>query len=159
MWVRLVAAIPSHRVVSAHPSLTQDTGYYGSSPRFTVSEAGHPARYHRPLSLSRGGGHSLRNQCFHSIFGEISDPGYHPEGMYEFKIDLNGDAIEDVTYRITSMTGTLPPVNASSCVVSQGLTRTDPHASGTVLLRVTHRRNRHRSKRSARGRMRTSITR
>jgi len=40
------------------------------------------------------------NVC-HSIFGEIPAPGYHPEGMYEFKVDLNGDAIEDVTYRIT----------------------------------------------------------
>jgi len=28
-------------------------------------------------------------------------PGYHPEGMYEFKVDLNGDAVEDVTYRLT----------------------------------------------------------
>jgi hypothetical protein len=27
--------------------------------------------------------------------------GYHPEGMYEFKVDLNGDAIEELTYRLT----------------------------------------------------------
>jgi hypothetical protein len=40
------------------------------------------------------------NVC-HSIFGPIPAPGYHPEGMYEFKIDLNGDAIEDLTYRFT----------------------------------------------------------
>jgi len=40
------------------------------------------------------------NVC-HSIFGPIPAPGYHPEGMYEFKVDLNGDAIEDVTYRLT----------------------------------------------------------
>jgi hypothetical protein len=40
------------------------------------------------------------NVC-HSIFGKIPTPGYHPEGMYEFKIDLNGDAIEELTYRIT----------------------------------------------------------
>jgi hypothetical protein len=38
------------------------------------------------------------NVC-HSIFGPIPEPGYHPEGMYEFKVDLNGDAVEDVTYR------------------------------------------------------------
>jgi hypothetical protein len=30
------------------------------------------------------------NVC-HSIFGPIPSPGYHPEGMYEFKIDLDGD--------------------------------------------------------------------
>lgn len=40
------------------------------------------------------------NVC-HSIFGPVPTPGYHPEGMYEFKVDLNGDAMEDVTYRIT----------------------------------------------------------
>ena len=40
------------------------------------------------------------NVC-HSIAGPIPVPGYHPEGMYEFKVDLNGDAVEDVTYRIT----------------------------------------------------------
>jgi hypothetical protein len=40
------------------------------------------------------------NVC-HSIFGKIPTPGYHPEGMYEFKIDLDGDAVEDVTYRVT----------------------------------------------------------
>ena len=31
------------------------------------------------------------NVC-HSIFGPIPSPGYHPEGMYEFKVDGNGDA-------------------------------------------------------------------
>src|SRR5580704_12685068 len=40
------------------------------------------------------------NVC-HSIFGPIPAPGYHPEGMYEFKVDWNGDAVEDVTYRLT----------------------------------------------------------
>ncbi|MGO9205851.1 MAG: DUF4331 family protein, partial [Candidatus Limnocylindrales bacterium] len=40
------------------------------------------------------------NVC-HSIFGPIPAPGYHPEGMYEFKVDLDGDAVEDITYRIT----------------------------------------------------------
>lgn len=40
------------------------------------------------------------NVC-HSIAGDIPVPGYHPEGMYEFKIDLNGDAVEELTYRLT----------------------------------------------------------
>lgn len=38
------------------------------------------------------------NLC-HSIAGAVPEPGFHPEGMYEFKIDLDGDAIEDITYR------------------------------------------------------------
>ena len=56
----------------------------------------------RDLYLFRGetGTVFVINVC-HSIFGAIPVPGYHPEGMYEFKVDLNGDAIEDLTYRIT----------------------------------------------------------
>ncbi len=38
------------------------------------------------------------NVC-HSIAGDIPVPGYHPKGMYEFKIDLDGDVVEDLTYR------------------------------------------------------------
>jgi hypothetical protein len=37
----------------------------------------------------------------HSLAGEDIPRGLHPEGKYEFKIDGNGDAIEDVTYRFT----------------------------------------------------------
>lgn len=40
------------------------------------------------------------NVC-HSIAGPVPVPGFHPEGMYEFKVDLDGDAIEDITYRVT----------------------------------------------------------
>ena len=39
------------------------------------------------------------NVC-HSL-GKPTIPGYHPEGMYEFKVDLNGDAVEEITYRLT----------------------------------------------------------
>ncbi|XVU28072.1 DUF4331 family protein [Actinoplanes sp. CA-054009] len=38
------------------------------------------------------------NVC-HSIAGDIPEPGFHPEGKYEFKIDTNGDAVEELTYR------------------------------------------------------------
>ena len=41
----------------------------------------------------------VMNVC-HSIAGPIPAPGFHPEGMYEFKVDLDGDAIEDCTFRI-----------------------------------------------------------
>src|ERR1700723_2953615 len=57
------------------------------------------------------------NVC-HSIFGEIPSPGYHPEGMYEFKIDLNGDAIEELTYRITFDERASAGSNALSCAAS-----------------------------------------
>jgi hypothetical protein len=42
----------------------------------------------------------VMNVC-HSIAGHIPVPGYHPEGKYEFKIDLDCDAVEDITYRFT----------------------------------------------------------
>ena len=34
----------------------------------------------------------------HSL-GEPPIPGFHPEGMYEFKFDVDGDAEEEFTYR------------------------------------------------------------
>jgi hypothetical protein len=30
----------------------------------------------------------------HSSFGPIPAAGYHPEGMYEFKVDFDGNAVE-----------------------------------------------------------------
>lgn len=39
------------------------------------------------------------NVC-HSLGGQVAAPGFHPEGMYEFKVDLNADLTEDLTYRI-----------------------------------------------------------
>ena len=41
----------------------------------------------------------------HSIAPEVTGrqvpAGFHPEGRYEFKIDTDGDAVEDMTYRLT----------------------------------------------------------
>ena len=72
------------------------------------------------------------NVC-HSIFGPIPMPGYHPEGMYEFKVDLNGDAVEDVTYRLTF--GERDKQGKQSYVVRciRGAQTVDPHAAGTVV--------------------------
>jgi Domain of unknown function (DUF4331) len=39
------------------------------------------------------------NVC-HSIASPLPEPGYYLEGMYEFKIDTNGDASEGITYRL-----------------------------------------------------------
>lgn len=70
----------------------------------------------------------------HSIAGEIPSPGYHPEGMYEFKIDLNGDAVEELTYRITFDER---DANGTQRFVLRRITgaeAVDPDAAGTVLL-------------------------
>jgi len=72
------------------------------------------------------------NVC-HSIFGPIPVPGYHPEGMYEFKVDLNGDAVEDVTYRLTF--NERDKHGKQSYVVRRikGADAVDPHAPGSVI--------------------------
>ncbi|MGO8793809.1 MAG: DUF4331 family protein [Candidatus Sulfotelmatobacter sp.] len=72
------------------------------------------------------------NVC-HSIFGPIPAPGYHPEGMYEFKVDLNGDAVEDVTYRLTF--SERDKSGQQSYVVRRigGSEATDPHAPGIIV--------------------------
>ncbi|QBR71850.1 hypothetical protein CU048_11875 [Beijerinckiaceae bacterium] len=76
------------------------------------------------------------NVC-HSIAGAIPVPGYHPEGMYEFKVDLNGDAVEDVTYRITF--DKRDEQGAQRYVVQhiRGADAVDPNAEGTVVAQGT----------------------
>jgi len=72
------------------------------------------------------------NVC-HSIFGPIPVPGYHPEGMYEFKIDANNDAVEDITYRLTFDER---DKNGNQRYVVRridGPNAVDPHASGPIV--------------------------
>ena len=74
------------------------------------------------------------NVC-HSIAGNIPVPGYHPEGMYEFKVDLDGDAVEDLTYRITF--DQRDSMGKQRFVLRQiaGSDAPDPNAAGTILAR------------------------
>jgi hypothetical protein len=74
------------------------------------------------------------NVC-HSIFGPIPAPGYHPEGMYEFKVDLNGDAVEDVTYRFTFDERDKNGNQRYVVRRIRGEEATDPDAFGTVVAR------------------------
>jgi hypothetical protein len=76
------------------------------------------------------------NLC-HSIFGPIPVPGYHPEGMYEFKVDLNGDAIEDLTYRITFNARDKDGKQAYTVKRLRGADAVDPEAAGTVVAQGT----------------------
>jgi hypothetical protein len=72
------------------------------------------------------------NVC-HSIFGPIPAPGYHPEGMYEFKIDLNGDAIEELTYRFNFSERDKDGKQKYTVRRITGADATNPHAEGTVV--------------------------
>ena len=72
------------------------------------------------------------NVC-HSIAGPIPSPGYHPEGMYEFKIDLDGDAIEEVTYRIKFDARDANGNQRFVLRCIRGAEAIDPHVAGTVI--------------------------
>jgi Domain of unknown function (DUF4331) len=76
------------------------------------------------------------NVC-HSIFGAIPVPGYHPEGMYEFKIDLNGDAVEDLTYRLKFDERDTQGRQAYTVQRLSGADAVNPEAAGTVIAQGT----------------------
>lgn len=73
----------------------------------------------------------------HSIAGAIPNPGYHPEGMYEFKVDLDGDAIEDLTYRITF--DERDPAGKQRYALRRisGAEAADPNAAGLIVAQGT----------------------
>jgi len=73
------------------------------------------------------------NVC-HSIAGPVPAPGYHPEGMYEFKIDLDGDSVEDLTYRINFDARDAAGKQRFVLHRIAGAEATDPHATGTMLV-------------------------
>ena len=74
----------------------------------------------------------VMNVC-HSIAGNIPTPGYHPEGMYEFKVDLDGDAIEDLTYRMTFDDRDSDGRQRFVLRLITGADAADPNAAGVVL--------------------------
>jgi hypothetical protein len=76
------------------------------------------------------------NVC-HSIFGPIPAPGYHPEGMYEFKVDLNGDAVEDVTWRLTFTERDRQGNQKYVVRCIRGAAAADPHAPGSIVAQGT----------------------
>jgi Domain of unknown function (DUF4331) len=71
------------------------------------------------------------NVC-HSL-GKPTIPGYHPEGMYEFKVDVNGDAVEEVTYRLTFDERDQQGQQRYTVRRIRGAEAADPHAAGTVI--------------------------
>ncbi len=75
------------------------------------------------------------NVC-HSL-GQPKIPGYHPEGMYEFKVDLNGDAVEEVTYRFTFDERDAQGKQRYAVRRIRGAEAVDPNAAGTVIAEGT----------------------
>jgi hypothetical protein len=69
----------------------------------------------------------------HSLAGEDILRGFHPEGRYEFKIDGDGDAVEDVTYRFTFDDRRQDGSQPYTLRRLTGSEAQDPYADGTVL--------------------------
>jgi hypothetical protein len=72
-----------------------------------------------------------------STADDIPVPGWHPEGSYEFKIDLDGDAIEELTYRFTFDERDASGKQGFELRSTAGAQARDPDAPGTVLARGT----------------------
>jgi hypothetical protein len=121
------------------------------SQRFGVTRWAAQARARRAVTLSQdvriditgfwalGGetGAALVVNVCHSFGPDISMPGFHPEteGMYEFKIDLNGDAVEDITYRVTFSERDPSDGQDFELRRIEGMTATDVFAVGTPVLK------------------------
>lgn len=73
------------------------------------------------------------NVC-HSFGGDVAVPGFHPEGRYEFKVDLDGDAAEDITYRVSFGAADAAGEQAFSLERISGTAATDPSAPGVRLI-------------------------
>ena len=76
------------------------------------------------------------NVC-HSIAGAVPAPGYHPEGMYEFKVDLDGDAVENITYRLSFDERDEHGKQRYVLRCITGADAVDPNAAGTVVAQGT----------------------
>ncbi|WP_432945525.1 DUF4331 family protein [Kribbella sp. CA-253562] len=72
------------------------------------------------------------NVC-HSLAGDIPEPGYHPEGRYEFKLDLDGDSVEDLTYRFVFAERDETGRQALTVRRTDGADAGDPFAPGMVV--------------------------
>ena len=72
-----------------------------------------------------------------SPIARIPSPGYHPEGTYEFKADLNGDAVEELTRRITFDERDPADKQRFGLRWITGADAVDPHAPGTVVTKGT----------------------
>ena len=70
------------------------------------------------------------NLC-HSIAGTFRSRAIIRKGMYEFKIDLNGDAVEDITYRLPLTNAIMRGKQRFVLRRIAGAEAADPNAAGT----------------------------
>src|SRR5271154_4223200 len=74
----------------------------------------------------------IMNVCT-SLAGEIPTPGFHPEALYEFKIDIDDDAVEDLTLRFRFDDRDSAGLQRYTLTRLTSVDAADPHASGTTV--------------------------
>jgi len=74
----------------------------------------------------------VMNVCS-SIAGDIPTPGFHPEALYEFKIDIDDDAVEDLTLRFRFDDRDSAGLQRYTLTRLTGVDAADPHAPGTTV--------------------------
>src|SRR6202162_1825082 len=74
----------------------------------------------------------VMNVCT-SLAGDIPTPGFHPEALYEFKIDIDDDAVEDLTLRFHFDDRDSAGLQRYTLTRLNGVDAADPHAPGTTV--------------------------
>ena len=74
----------------------------------------------------------VMNVCT-SLAGDIPTPGFHPEALYEFKIDIDDDAVEDLTLRFRFDDRDSAGLQRYTLTRLTGVDAADPHAPGTTV--------------------------
>ena len=74
----------------------------------------------------------VMNVCS-SITGDIPTPGFHPEARYEFKIDIDDDAAEDLTLRFRFDDRDSAGLQRYTLTRLTGVDAADPTAPGTTV--------------------------
>jgi hypothetical protein len=74
----------------------------------------------------------VMNVCS-SIAGDIPTPGFHPEAVYEFRIDIDDDAVEDFTLRFRFDDRDSAGLQRYTLTRLTGVDAADPHAPGTTV--------------------------
>ncbi|GHH76771.1 hypothetical protein GCM10018793_23270 [Streptomyces sulfonofaciens] len=69
----------------------------------------------------------------HSLAGEATASGFHPQGRYEFKMDTDGDAVEDITYRFSFGEPARDGTQPYELRRLTGAPAQDPFAPGSVM--------------------------
>jgi len=74
----------------------------------------------------------VMNVCT-SLAGDIPTRGFHPEALYEFKIDTDDDAVEDLTLRFHFDDRDGAGLQRYTLARLTGVDAADPHAPGTTV--------------------------